>query len=356
MKKKEIYPATINPKEKTPFFHNISHEVIQAISAKNTEQAPLYLFTLNNAYVSPFGAVFKNGRVLRESIYQVSNEKIVHNFLSFCKKILQNKVRKIDGDCIVICHSWYQSYYHWTIDIMPRLFLLKDQLSGKSLLVHKNISQFHLDMLNKFNLKKIIFIEDNEIVKSQSVYFTSLPNYCITQSIKINSQESAIFQTNINHSLMREMKQWFQNNNPLLKKNIENKNNKIYISRKKARHRKPLNESELEIMLNKNGFTEVFLEDLSFDQQVQLLNESNVVVGIHGTGLTNILFMEPKTHVINLISELYHDFSPLATAGIADLNYTHINCSGASTNNPAYNDIKVDLNLLQQVLTSISPM
>jgi len=49
MKKKEIYPATINPKEKTPFFHNISHEVIQAISAKNTEQAPLYLFTLNNA-------------------------------------------------------------------------------------------------------------------------------------------------------------------------------------------------------------------------------------------------------------------------------------------------------------------
>ena len=126
MKKREIYISTINEKEKTPFFHNIIPVVFNVIFSKRLHQSALYLFTLKNAYVSPYGIVFKNGKVINQSIYKSDNSKIWTNFLSFLNKIVKNKVRVIEGDCLVISHSWYQNYYHWLIEITPRLFLMKD--------------------------------------------------------------------------------------------------------------------------------------------------------------------------------------------------------------------------------------
>ena len=355
MKIDEIYPATINEKEKPPFFHNILPEVIQALSEKKTEQAPLYLFTLNNAYVSPYGAVFKNGKVISQSVYKSSGLKNWRNFLSFCNKIIRNKVKKIEGNCIVINHSWYQNYYHWMIEIVPRLFLIKDNLSDKKLVIHKSISKFHIDVLSKFNFKEIIFIEDNEVLKCETICFTSFPNYYTNKYLTLASQKNKIIELNINASLMKEMKQWFQINNPLIKQSIIT-SNKLYISRKKAGHRKILNELELEKILSVNGFQKCFLEDFSFDDQVQLLNNCGIVVSIHGAGLTNLLFMQPKTHVINLISERHHEFCYLTIAGIADVNYTHVNCISTNMKNPAYNDITVNINLLQQVISNITTL
>jgi capsular polysaccharide biosynthesis protein len=353
MKIKEIQPATVNESEKIPFFHNILPEILQSITLKKTEQLPLFLYNLNNAYVSPYGVVFKAGRVIKASIYKNSNVKIWDNFLSFFAKIIKKKVKNIEGDCVVINHSWYQNYYHWMIEITPRLFLIKDDLLNKKIIVHKNISKFHLDVLSKFNFKEIVFIEDNELVKCESIYFTSFPNYYTNRYMTIASKQIKLIELNINYLLMKRIKQWLEANNSLIKKEKDTNKNKIYISRKKAGHRKILNEVELEGVLDKNGFTKVFLEDYSFDQQIQLLNSSSMVVGIHGAGLTNILFMEPKSHVINLISEHHHEFCYLTIAGIADLNYAHINCKGTNKENPAYNDITIDITAVQKVLASI---
>lgn len=353
MKKKEIYNSSVNEKEKKPYFHNILPDILNTILKKRQQQSALYLFTIANAYVSPYGVVFKNGKVISQSIYKSSNYKIWNNLLSFWNKRIKNKVRVIQGDCLVICHSWYQNYYHWLIEITPRLFLMKDDLSNKKLIIHENISKFHLEILSKFNFKEIIFINDDELLKCESISFTSFPNFYLNQHINISTQPSKIIELNINSKLMKEMKLWFQNKNPLLNESDKIKNN-LYISRKKAGYRKILNEMELEKILDNNEFEKVFLEDYSFNEQIMLLNNAKIVISIHGAGLANILFMKSKSHVINLISEHHHEFCYMTIADVAGVNYTHINCTGVNLENPAYNDITVDLNLIENVLNAIN--
>ncbi len=356
MEKTEIYPATINQTDSNSFFHNILPPVLKLISQKETKQACIYKYSLTNAYVSPYGSVFKNGKVIKESIYKYSNKKKREIFFSFCKKILKNKVRKIDGDCMLIHHSWYQNYYHWMIEIMPRLFLMKDELSDKKLVIHKDLSKFHLDTLKKFNFKEIVFISDDEVIKCEKISFTSFPNYYINQPLLVDTESVNVIELNIHYPVTKGMKQWFKDNNPLLRQNTNLGNKKIYISRKKAGYRKILNEPALELLLNSEGFNKVFLEDFSFDEQVQLLHEANIVLGIHGAGLTNILFMQPGSHIINLISDQHHEFCYLSIASVANVNYSHINCqSHTKKTNPAYNDITVDVNKIKEILNLITP-
>lgn len=353
MKKVEIYPATINDKVSNPFFSNILTPILKLITLNKKKQPPVFLFSLSNAYVSPYGPVFKNGWVVKDSVYKSSTKKRMVVFFSFCKKILKNKSRKIEGDCVVINHSWYQSYGHWLTEIIPRLFLLKKELAGKKLVIHKNLFKFHFEILSKFNFKDIVFIEDDELARCETIHFTSFPNYYINQTLSIYSQNIKTTELNINYSLMREMTKWFKSNNPLLKNQQESKSDKIYISRGKARHMKVLNESELEDILIPRGFIKVFTEDLTFDEQVQLLNNASIVISSHGSGLANVIFMQPGTHMINLACMEHQDYFCLPLACSANINYSHIKFSGTSRSNPAYNDINVDVSVIREVLDSI---
>jgi capsular polysaccharide biosynthesis protein len=353
MKITELFKETINEIESDFFFHNIHNCVLKSIYLKNRKQAALYKYDIDDAYVSPYGAIFKNGRIIGKSIYKTSFKNTLKLLLSFYKKKIKRKVITIEDQCVVINHSWYQNYYHWMIEIVPRLYLIKDELSNKKLILNSNLSKFQIDTLEKFNFKEIVFINDDELARCKSITFTSFPNFYSNRFIQIEKKKIKLIELNLNNSIMNQMKDWFIANNSLIVNSLEIKNKKIYISRKKAAYRKILNEEILEKLLFKNEFVKVYLEELSFDQQVQLLNTTSIAVSIHGAGLTNILFMKQKTHIINLISENHHEFCYHTLASLCHVNYTHINCKGTNKKNPAYNDIIIDIETIKLTLNSI---
>ena len=75
---------------------------------------------------------------------------------------------------------------------------------------------------------------------------------------------------------------------------------RIYISRDKAGWRKVVNERELMQTLRRHRFERFFLEDLSSQEQIQLFQEAEVIVGPHGAGLANVVFTPPGATVIEL--------------------------------------------------------
>lgn len=75
---------------------------------------------------------------------------------------------------------------------------------------------------------------------------------------------------------------------------------RIYISRAKAGWRKVVNERELMQTLRRHGFQRYFLEDLSSQEQIQLFQEAEVIIGPHGAGLANVVFTPPGATVIEL--------------------------------------------------------
>jgi capsular polysaccharide biosynthesis protein len=80
---------------------------------------------------------------------------------------------------------------------------------------------------------------------------------------------------------------------------------RIYISRKKAGNRKLSNEDALDGWLDRNGFTTIIAESYSLLEQAAIFNTAEVVMALHGSGLSNIAFCKPGAVIIELFSSSF---------------------------------------------------
>lgn len=73
--------------------------------------------------------------------------------------------------------------------------------------------------------------------------------------------------------------------------------NRIYIARRGDK-RRLINEDEIVKYLSDLNFHVYELEDLSFEAQVRLFHDAEVVIAPHGAGLVNLLFSGPDTQIL----------------------------------------------------------
>jgi len=80
---------------------------------------------------------------------------------------------------------------------------------------------------------------------------------------------------------------------------------RIYISRTLPSARVIANEEELLPGLLEMGFQICRLEKMSFEEQVRLFRNAEIVVGPHGAGFTNLIFSKPGTRVVEILAKGY---------------------------------------------------
>jgi hypothetical protein len=80
---------------------------------------------------------------------------------------------------------------------------------------------------------------------------------------------------------------------------------RIYISRRDATSSRQwvANEREVEALFEQRGFELLVMAGMSLEQQMWVFREAQVVAGVSGAGLADILFANPGTHVITLLSD-----------------------------------------------------
>jgi capsular polysaccharide biosynthesis protein len=100
---------------------------------------------------------------------------------------------------------------------------------------------------------------------------------------------------------------------------------KIYLTRSKRGVRCAENEMDVLDLLSKYGYSSVSFEDLSIWEQIVLMNQTTHLISIHGAGLSNLMFMQPNSCVLELINRPYahaeYTFPFWKLANTVDLNY-----------------------------------
>lgn len=91
---------------------------------------------------------------------------------------------------------------------------------------------------------------------------------------------------------------------------------RIYISRGDAASRRVLNEPALMELLDGYGFQRVRCSDLSCRQQAETFHGAEMIVGLHGAALTNVVFCRPGTRVLEIFPPRW---SPLCFFGLSQL-------------------------------------
>jgi hypothetical protein len=79
---------------------------------------------------------------------------------------------------------------------------------------------------------------------------------------------------------------------------------RIFISRADARGRNIVNREQVEALMMGLGFEIVTLAGLSAQRQIEIFSAASHVVGVHGAGLTNVVFCPTGTTVLEILPPL----------------------------------------------------
>ena len=76
---------------------------------------------------------------------------------------------------------------------------------------------------------------------------------------------------------------------------------RLFVSRQDADHRRLRNEKELvSLLASRLGVTPIVPGELSVREQIKLFSQAELVVGIHGAGMSNIVFCHPGASVVEI--------------------------------------------------------
>ena len=242
-----------------------------------------------NSYIPPCGRLL-NG--LSFNLFQFSNKLGVKGFLKLYLKffLFLTKTRKITrlDNILYVTTSNSQNFFHWFLDVLQKLEFIdqsRDQILNfkyKIIIPNGYNNSYSRKSLEAFDLN-FYYQEKNEIIISEQSIL--LPNIAPTGNYRKNQVLK----------LSRRMKNHWTKN---ITNNLNNK--RIYISRKNAQRRKLKNEDEIIPILKKYGFTILDFDKLNFEEQLKNILNSEILISIHGAGLTHMLWMNEKSKVLEI--------------------------------------------------------
>lgn len=292
-----------------------------------------HLQEVQGALVAPSGAVFKDGRVLAESL-QVS----FHGrpgLGSFYKKRLLGRVKEVPGRCFVVHNPFHLNYYHWITEVMPRLFSVRDRIQDRVLLMGEESRVYQAEYLRYFDVSGIVHIGRLELARAGNLLLPPM-----VSPFPVH-----------NEGLMREMGAWIRERSPSGRPKYERCRN-LYIVREPGKWRNLVNQDEVVALLKRYDFEAVCLEGLAVSEQVSLFRNVRNLVSVHGAGMANMIYMDPGGSVIDLINEHHRDPSFYNLACAMKHRQVVFQCAteGSVHRKAAVYDISADVERLQRYL------
>jgi capsular polysaccharide biosynthesis protein len=309
----EIYPSHwIERSKPKTIEENIDWRFTQGYMGNKFKTPPAFVALIPNGRVYGInGAIISHDDKLLADVsieFGVPPSKAKNH--SVFQKVKLPNIQRIDDTVAVLTAASGTVYFHWMFDVLPRIHLLKrsgifDEVN--KFIVNEIRYEFQRETLDilKISKDKIINSHIDFHIKTSTLILPSLPG--ITGSMPGWACD-----------FLREI---FLYNSEI---NSKDRTQRIYISRITAKHRRIINESEIIDFLRKLNFQICLLENLSILEQAALLASAEAVVAPHGGGLTNLVFCQKRSKVIELFSPSYVNPCYRVLSNLRNLDYWYL--------------------------------
>jgi len=194
-------------------------------------------------------------------------------------------------------HFVGNNYCHWLLDWLPRLHLIQQMgvpLSDLSFVFPRRLEPFQRQMLAALTIGGDQIVEvanygedPRSIVAFRSFVATSTLRRSYTHALHGGSSWAANYlRSSLAAGRMADAA-------PL----------RLIINRRASR--RLIFTEAAAALLQRAGFISVYLEDLSFAEQVALFRRAERVIGAHGAGLANLVFCTDSMHVLEIFPPGY---------------------------------------------------
>ncbi|MBD1378981.1 glycosyltransferase family 61 protein [Metabacillus arenae] len=236
-----------------------------------------------------------------------------------------------------LAFTTHNNYYHWMFDILPRIHLLNQSgIKVDKYIINGSLKfpELQYETLSVLGIPKNKIIETNDTFhyKAEKVVVSAVP-----RRLGRIPRWACDFIRN----------KFLENKKPTFLKEYE----RIYISRNDTEHRKVINEDELIKFIKPYGFKKVQIKDLSLQDQINLFYSATHIISPSGANLTNIVFCNPRTKIIEfsstMVCELFWKIS-----NYINLDYYYIKCDAGKKRHdkPMKDDIIVNINKFKEIL------
>lgn len=247
------------------------------------------------------------------------------------------------------------NYYHWMIEILPKLEYLKDideEYADFPLLVSKDVENIPTfgEALNRIAKNRpVITLEQNTSYCVEKLAYINTPNItpfnakcgyeyricdCITRASSINFLRSKLSAA-------------CQDITP-------KEGKRIFLARRGDRRN--YNREEIHEEFERRGFIKVFMEEMSLQEQADLVASAEVIAGPTGAAWTNLIFCREGTKCLCWMAEESQKcsvYSNIAHIIGADLRYVTY-YTGAKSSGELYSlDYNVDIRAISKELNNL---
>lgn len=318
------YPARMRQEDSAYFDYKVEKtDLLNIYQGSN-------IFIDNEGYVFNALKIFPVSFFLRDKIEAYTAIKHIY-------KSRLTKEKKVIAEGVWVYDIWINGYFHWFSDALHRYFQITETINKKPPLVLPERLKKYPYILDSLQLLEIpaIWIGTFELVVVKQLYLIDyLPCPGTFTLSAMNTLRDKVV------TACRTKPQ---------------QEKRIYISRAKAKIRKVLNEEQILPLLHSFGFQVCFLEDLDWTDQVVLLSNASILIGLHGAGLTNMLWMPKQSKVIEIRMESsYEQWCYYELAATCNHDYSYLLCKPGEEHAAPHNgNVWIDVAKLESQLHEV---
>ncbi len=310
---------------------------------KNEKESTLredYVATIPKGRIvgTPGDVVTANDRLLADASKQLATEAQCHHLL---RKPWLPTLEKIDGNIAVLASDRGSEFYHWFVDVLPRIYLVNKSKERIDYYYVPDDDSYKKKTLQKIGIDsgKIINPSQDHHIEAAKVIVPSLPR------------------------TFGNVPRW---STEFLRKRliptVDEANSKlpsrVYIDRVNVLRRKVANRERTINFLKKYNFKPVRLENYKWDKQVSIVRNASIIVAPHGAGLVNTIFCSDGCNIIEIFSPNYMNLCYWKLLQNLNVRYHYIIGSGKRPkkgNDPHYgwDPIEVNIDALENTLEAI---
>jgi capsular polysaccharide biosynthesis protein len=249
---------------------------------------------------------------------------------------------------VFIMHDTFggNNHAHWILDWLPRFKVF--ETSEQDIRKINLINPLPLNKTQLFCLHRL-GIESSQVVRMRRPSVDSPINFrasavlgCSTSGPDLRHplQHGSPWAVNFVRSLFKTVK-----GNLIEKKFVLNRRNTRRLHFSESANKR----------LRKNGYKEIYAEDIGFEDQISLFRNADCIISSHGAGLANLIFCEPGKRVLEIFPENYGTSAFFVTSLAIGLDYScavGISINAEQVSHPRDADIMVNDSVLDKFLSS----
>ena len=247
------------------------------------------------------------------------------------------KCTRLSGEYLTIVSRGWTNYYHWLTECLTRL-CVAESCGPLPILLPRGMTDWHRESLKLMGVNEDRWqLVDDGCYEVDRLCFPSFPGWLGRMA------EWAI--RGVGEKITNEVK--------------KAGGKRLYVGREGVKYRRVVNEPAILTRLHAAGFESVSGHALDFRTEVETFANADVIIGVHGAGMANLIFARPGTKVIEILDPLHavpsyynlsirlgHDYSYMFADNCATLE--------KAPSQKGYDDLQIPLDRLEAALRSVS--